>query len=100
MQRDWEIDMKNAKEYVRKLQIILLNNNNKEEPTEEKENPIEKYTSNQKLGVCEALLNIGDWENALLIIKRLPEHFALDHEPVGLALCRLLQYIVEPVYRA
>ncbi|KAF2879485.1 hypothetical protein ILUMI_26680 [Ignelater luminosus] len=100
MQKDWEIDMKNAKEYVRKLQIINLNSANKEDSPEEKENSVEKYNCNQKLGVCEALLDIGDWNNAQLIIKRLPEHFALDHQPVALALCRLLHYIVEPVYRS
>ncbi|KAF5285042.1 hypothetical protein FQR65_LT02355 [Abscondita terminalis] len=99
MQKDWDSDMKNAKEYVRKLQIISLNAN-KEDVQEEKETNTDKYNFNQKLGLCEALLDVGDWNNAQLIIKRLPEHFALDYQPVALALCRLLQYIIEPVYRS
>lgn len=99
MQKEVEKDMKDAKEYVRKLQIISISNKEKEEIPEEKENPIDKYHSNQKLGLCEALLFVGDWENAISLIKRLPEHYAMEHEPIALALCNLLNYILEPIYR-
>lgn len=38
IQIDWETDLDDAKEYVRKLNIISINNNNKEsEPEVEKE---------------------------------------------------------------
>lgn len=91
--------MKDAKEYVRKLQIISINNKEKDEVPEEPENLLEKYNNNQKLGLCEALLLVGDWKNAENLIKRLPDQYALSFEPNALALCRLLHYIIEPVYR-
>ncbi|XP_008192636.2 THO complex subunit 2 isoform X2 [Tribolium castaneum] len=91
--------MKDAKEYVRKLQVISINNKEKEETPEEPENLMEKFNANQKLGLCEALLSVGDWNNAKNLINRLPDHYALSFQPIALALCKLLHYIVEPVYR-
>jgi hypothetical protein len=48
--KEWEKDMKEAKEYVRKLSIISTKEKDKEEPVEEKENVQEKvhelYCSN------------------------------------------------------
>lgn len=100
MQKDCDKSMKDAREYVRKLQIISINNKEKEDvATEEIETPSEKYAFNQKLGLCEALLEIGDWENAELLMGQLPEHFAVENRPIALALCRLLHCLVEPVYR-
>lgn len=99
MQKDAEKEMKDAKEFVRKLQIISIKDKDKEDTPEEKENVQEKYSSNQKYGVCEAALDIGDWYNAQLIIKKLPEHVAVDQYPIALALCKILHVIVEPVYR-
>lgn len=40
--KEWEKDMKEAKEYVRKLSIISTKDKDKEEPVEEKENVQEK----------------------------------------------------------
>jgi len=42
IQKEWEKDMKEAKEYVRKLSIISTKEKDKEEPVEEKENVQEK----------------------------------------------------------
>jgi len=42
IQKEWEKDMKEAKEYVRKLSIISTKDKDKEEPVEEKENVQEK----------------------------------------------------------
>ncbi|KDR14733.1 THO complex subunit 2 [Zootermopsis nevadensis] len=97
--KEWEKDMKEAKEYVRKLGIICLKDKDKEEPVEEKENVQEKYAANQKFGLCEALLKVGDWNHAKQLTKRLPEHCVLDQPPVARALCELLHSVMEPVYR-
>lgn len=99
MQKECEKSMKDAKEYVRKLQIISINNKDKEDTPEEVENVKEKYVFNQKLGLCEALLTVGDWDNALMLMKRLPEHYAVEQPAIALELCKLLHCIVEPVYR-
>jgi hypothetical protein len=42
--KEWEKDMKEAKEYVRKLSIISTKDKDKEEPVEEKENVQEKVS--------------------------------------------------------
>ncbi|KAK9712875.1 Transcription- and export-related complex subunit [Popillia japonica] len=99
MQKEYDKDMKDAKEYVRKLQIISISNKDKEDPPEEKENISEKYAFNQKFGLCEALLEIGDWNTTQVLMKRLPDHYLMEQEPIALALCKLLHCIVEPVYR-
>ncbi|XP_057661904.1 THO complex subunit 2 isoform X1 [Diorhabda carinulata] len=95
---DSEKSLKDAKEYVRKLQIISLNNKEKEDAPEENDNDSDSYEGNQKLGLCEALLLIGDWENAQTLIKRLPERYSVNYEPIASALCGLLHYIIEPLY--
>lgn len=99
MQKDCEKNLKEAREYVRKLQIISINNKDKEDTPEEPDNILDKYAGNQKLGLCEALLLIGDWETAQILIKRLPDHYAVGYEPVATALCDLLHHIIELVYK-
>lgn len=98
MIKDCEKNMKDAREYVRKLQIISINNKEKEETVEENFNFYEKYLGNQKLGLCEALLLVGDWETAQILIKRMPKQYAVGYEPIAMALCSLLHHIIEPVY--
>ncbi|KAJ8978313.1 hypothetical protein NQ317_008185 [Molorchus minor] len=99
MQKEYDKSLKDAKEYVRKLQIISISNKDKEDTPEEPDIFLDKYLYNQKLGLCEALLLVGDWETAHILIQRLPEHYALGYEPVALALSGLLHHIIEPVYK-
>ena len=76
---------------------------NKDKEPEEKEpevdNSYEKYKCNQKFGLCEALLSIGDWETARKLIDKLPEQCATVHERLARALCNLIHIVIEPVYR-
>ncbi|XP_066999560.2 THO complex subunit 2 isoform X2 [Anabrus simplex] len=97
--KEWEKEMKEAKEYVRKLNIISTKEKDKDETVEEKENVQEKYAANQKFGLCEALLTVGDWNHAEQLTKKLPEHCTMEQPPVARALCQLLHSIMEPVYR-
>ncbi|XP_050076500.1 THO complex subunit 2 [Anopheles maculipalpis] len=96
---DWEAEMTQAKEYVRKLNVILTNKDKEPEQEPEFETAPEKYALNQKWGLCEALLTIGDWSTAQQLIRKLPDQSVMVHEPIALALCRLLHMIIEPVYR-
>ncbi|XP_043266760.1 THO complex subunit 2 isoform X2 [Venturia canescens] len=89
--------MKQAKEYVRKMSVISTKD--KEEVPEEKENVQDKYGSNQKFGLCEALLEIGAWQVAQNLFNRLPDHCFTDQRPIALALCKMIQSLIEPVYR-
>lgn len=59
----------------------------------------EKYGSNQKFGLCEALLEIGCWEVAQNLFNRLPDYCLTDQRPIALALCKMIQALIEPVYR-
>ncbi|XP_072398608.1 THO complex subunit 2 [Diabrotica undecimpunctata] len=93
-----EKNLREAKEYVKKLQIISLNNKDKEDTPEEPDTESDSFENNQKLGLCEALLLIGDWETAQILIKRLPDRYAVNYEPIATALCGLVHYIIEPLY--
>ncbi|RZF48549.1 hypothetical protein LSTR_LSTR011164 [Laodelphax striatellus] len=95
----WEKDLRDANEYVRKLNIVSIKEKEKEEQPEEKEDELEKFETNQKFGLCEALLQIGDWNNTQLLCKKLPDHCVMNEIPVALALCKLLHSLIEPVYR-
>ncbi|XP_058121389.1 THO complex subunit 2 [Anopheles ziemanni] len=99
IQADWEAEMNQAKEYVRKLNIILTNKDKEPEQEPEFETAPEKYALNQKWGLCEALLLIGDWNTAHQLLRKLPDQSVMVHEPIARALCRLLHIIIEPVYR-
>ncbi|XP_018404813.1 PREDICTED: THO complex subunit 2 isoform X4 [Cyphomyrmex costatus] len=94
---DHEQVMKQAKEYVRKMSVISTKD--KEDVIEEKESAQDKYASNQKFGLCEALLEVGAWEVAQSLFNRLPDYCFTDQRPIALALCKMIQALVEPVYR-
>ena len=120
--RDYENEMKLAKEYVKKMSVISTKD--KEEEKEEKEVIVvrikkiilnnklntnlliiillllqDKYSGNQKFGLCEALLEVGAWEVASDMISRLPDFCMTDQKPIAKALCRMMNALIEPVYR-
>lgn len=93
---DWKTELAEAKEFVRKLNVVALN---KDKEDEEEKIPEDRYAFNQKWRLCEALLDIGDWENAQILIKKLPENSVLVHEPIAKALCTLINILIDPIYR-
>jgi THO complex subunit 2 len=76
-------------------------------PDEEKEALREKTIEddtraglcNQKLWLCHAALNCGDWDTAHMIMAQLPPFFAVTWPPLRKLLCGLVQAIIEPLYR-
>lgn len=58
----------------------------------------DKYTTNQKWNLCEALLHVGDWQTAQKLIEKLPKYSVLVRENVALALCDLVHRVIDPVY--
>uniref|UniRef100_T1IQC9 THO complex subunit 2 n=1 Tax=Strigamia maritima TaxID=126957 RepID=T1IQC9_STRMM len=70
-----------------------------EKTVEKVDHSEEKYKFNQKIGLCLALLEIGDWKHSQLIISRLPPYFAVSYKPIHRAMCNLLHYVITPVYR-
>ena len=107
---DWDQEMSDAKEFVRKLNVISTKGaeeNSGEGNTaagggDSKDSASSggsNFAGNQKLGLCEALLLVGDWKTAQVLIKKLPDQSVIVHEPIARALCQLLHSVIEPVYR-
>ncbi|XP_038604398.1 THO complex subunit 2 isoform X3 [Tachyglossus aculeatus] len=91
-----------AKQIVRKLTMVVLSSEKTEEKDKEKEKEeekTEKPPDNQKLGLLEALLKIGDWHHAQSIMDQMPPFYATSHKPIAIALCQLIHVTVEPLYR-
>ncbi|KAG8144557.1 hypothetical protein E2320_013047 [Naja naja] len=91
-----------AKQIVRKLTMVVLSSEKTEEKEKEKEKEeekMEKPPDNQKLGLLEAMLKIGDWQHAQSIMDQMPPFYATSHKPIALALCQLLHVMIEPLYR-
>ncbi|XP_068267883.1 THO complex subunit 2 isoform X1 [Nyctibius grandis] len=91
-----------AKQIVRKLTMVVLSSEKTEEKEKEKEKEeekTEKPPDNQKLGLLEALLKIGDWHHAQSIMDQMPPFYATSHKPIAIALCQLAHVTIEPLYR-
>ncbi|XP_069749018.1 THO complex subunit 2 isoform X5 [Narcine bancroftii] len=91
-----------AKQIARKLTLVVLSADKPDEKEKEKdkeEEKNEKPPDNQKLGLLEALLKIGDWDHAQCIMDQIPPFYATSHKPIALALCQLIHIITEPLYR-
>jgi THO complex subunit 2 len=96
---EWQSEIAEAKEYVRKLKIISTNKEKDEKEPVEVHSRVDKYLTNQKMGLCQALLKIGDWKNALEVIERLPDKLVTSYEPIAKELCELIHKTIEPIYR-
>lgn len=59
----------------------------------------DKYSNNQKFGLCEALLEAGAWDVALSLFNKFPDYSLTDQKPIALALCTMIHALIEPVYR-
>ncbi|XP_023613970.1 THO complex subunit 2 isoform X7 [Myotis lucifugus] len=91
-----------AKQIVRKLTMVVLSSEKMDEREKEKEkedDKVEKPPDNQKLGLLEALLKIGDWQHAQNIMDQMPPYYAASHKLIALAICKLIHITIEPLYR-
>lgn len=91
-----------AKQIVRKLTMVVLSSEKMDEREKEKEKEdekAEKPPDNQKLGLLEALLKIGDWQHAQNIMDQMPPYYAASHKLIALAICKLIHITIEPLYR-
>ncbi|KAM8752592.1 THO complex subunit 2 isoform 8-T11 [Rhynchonycteris naso] len=91
-----------AKQIVRKLTMVVLSSekiDEREKEKEKEEEKVEKPPDNQKLGLLEALLKIGDWQHAQNIMDQMPPYYAASHKLIALAICRLIHVTIEPLYR-
>lgn len=102
--KDSEIDeaaakeLADAKEFARRLNVISVPKEGEEKKDEDVVE--ERAPFNQKFGLCEALLSVGAWEQTSALLKRHPEFFVTSYRPISSAISKLVEYIIEPVYRA
>lgn len=92
-------EMRDAKEYVRKLNIVSTAGKNEDDEKKEEAGK-DKHENNQKFGLLEALVKVGDWRHAHKILQQLPTYFATAQPDVARAMCSLVHILVEPVYQA
>lgn len=55
---------------------------------------------NQKINLCAHLIDIGDWDQAVYLSKRLPEYYCFSHPRVASTACDFINYLIDPIYRA
>ncbi|XP_003246335.1 THO complex subunit 2 isoform X1 [Acyrthosiphon pisum] len=93
---NWEKDIKNGQDYLRKASSMIITKAPESETSDDNIQP--KPEENQKFCLCEAMLEIGDWNTAQVLIKRFPEYYAVEYPPIGDALCSLINQVIKPVY--
>lgn len=54
---------------------------------------------NQKVNLCAHLIEIGSWDQALALARKLPEFHCFSNRGVALATCNLISHIIDPLYR-
>ncbi|XP_048243407.1 THO complex subunit 2-like [Haliotis rufescens] len=94
-----EKELADAKAYQRKLNIVSLSDRKDDDKDKDDMVNIDLRTNNQKIGLCEALLAIGAWDNAKAVLDRMPEFFAMSNTSTAQALCQLIHSLVEPLYQ-
>lgn len=53
---------------------------------------------NGKLHLTEALLKQGAWTQAKEVMDRLPQYHATSYRPIAQTMCRLIHYVIDPMY--
>lgn len=91
-----EKEMRDAKEYVRKLNVVSTQGKNDDE---EKERDEKDKHDNQKFGLLEALIKVGAWNHAEKLLCQLPTYYATAQPGISRQLCKLIHILVDPVYR-
>ncbi|XP_023240827.1 THO complex subunit 2-like [Centruroides sculpturatus] len=93
-------ELQNARTYARRASALIVSSEKANENQEDSKDEDNQWQEdNQKLGLCEALLEVGDWEHAHQLISCLPEFYAVSHAEIAKSLCSLIHVIIEPLYR-
>ncbi|CAG7823395.1 unnamed protein product [Allacma fusca] len=98
IQKDWERELKDAKEYARKSMIVTINKENVDEQ-EDLNTDVDRYLDNQKFCLCEALIGMGAWDQALKLIGRLPEFCCVSNARIAQKLIQYIHFLIDPLYK-
>ncbi|XP_055951703.1 THO complex subunit 2-like [Argiope bruennichi] len=89
----------NAHLYVKQLNSLSTNaagDANKEGAKTEIKSDVE---DNQKLGLCAALIDVGDWEHARQLMGCFPDYYATSHLFIAKKLCQLIHVLIDDFFR-
>ena len=92
-----------AKEFVRKMNIVSTNQDASGKKEEEGNGDLEDQQNsvlglNQKFGLLKALLDVGAWNHAENVIARLPTYSAVAQPQIAMSLANLLHITMAPVH--
>lgn len=54
---------------------------------------------NQKVNLCKQLIELGDWDQATQLARKLPEFYCFSDRRVAKSTCDLIQYLIDPIYK-
>ncbi|EFX68099.1 hypothetical protein DAPPUDRAFT_229018 [Daphnia pulex] len=97
--KDSEIDesaakeLADAKEYARRMNAVPKEDDKIKELIEE------RAPYNQKFELCEALLSVGAWDQASILLEFHPDFFVTSYLPISSSICNLVDNVIELVYR-
>ncbi|XP_064481885.1 THO complex subunit 2-like isoform X2 [Ornithodoros turicata] len=92
-------DVSAAKTFARRANILVVSSDKLDEKKDEDKDDDLAPEDNQKLGLCAALIEVGDWENASALISHLPEYYAVTQPNIARKLCHLVHVLIDPLYK-
>lgn len=95
-------EMTNIQIYVKQLNSMSTTSvsaENNKEATKNEDNNKTGIEDNQKLGLCAALLDVGDWKHARQLINCFPDYYAVSHHYIAKKLCLLIHVMIDDFYR-
>eukprot|EP00090_Calanus_glacialis_P000154 TRINITY_DN1009_c0_g1_i2.p1 TRINITY_DN1009_c0_g1~~TRINITY_DN1009_c0_g1_i2.p1 ORF type:complete len:1411 (-),score=541.96 TRINITY_DN1009_c0_g1_i2:289-4521(-) len=88
-------EMRDAKDFVRRLNVVSTQGKDEEKEKEDED----KHENNQKFGLLEALIKVGDWTHAEKLLCQLPTYYATAQPGISKQLCKLIHILLDPVYQ-
>lgn len=91
-----------AKAYSRKYAMLVLGEEKLAKSVLEDLNEEDRYqleVDNQKVNICAHLMDLGDWDRAMEIVRKLPEYYCIAYSRVATSACDFISYLIDPIYR-
>lgn len=92
-------ELLNAQQYVKQLNSLSTNPGDGNKETAKNEEVKIGNEDNQKLGLCAALLDVGDWKHARQLMNCFPDYYATSHNNIALKLCTLIHVLIDDFYK-
>ncbi|GFQ66742.1 THO complex subunit 2 [Trichonephila clavata] len=102
IQEEYKQEFDNALLYVKQLNSLSANPiQNTTEANKEGSKTENKPDNedNQKLGLCAALIDVGDWEHARQLMSCFPDYYATSHLFIARKLCSLIHVLIDDIYK-